>query len=127
LRSSRFWRFLPPFFASFGGDEKCPYDQRKEKNMKRLKQMFAALMTTTKGRVAIATASLVALFLIPASNAFATGEEAASGSAIAKDFVEPLTTKFTEALPFVIGFIVLVSAVAMVIKFVQSRGKSKTV
>jgi hypothetical protein len=97
--------------------------------MKRLKIKMIALLGRTSTRATLVVGSLAALFLVPASNAFATEEAggATSGSSIAKDFIEPLTTKFTEALPVVIGFLVLVAAVVMVIKFVQSRGKSKTV
>ena len=47
-----------------------------------------------------------------------------SGFSIAHDFVDPLTTKFVEALPIVVGFLVLVLAVVTVIAFVRSRGRS---
>jgi hypothetical protein len=53
--------------------------------------------------------------------------EATSGKGIADAFVTPLTTKFTEALPIIIGFLVLVAATVAIIKFVQSRGRAKHV
>jgi hypothetical protein len=45
-----------------------------------------------------------------------------SGAEIAHEFIDPLTTRFVEAVPYVIGFLVLVSATVFVIAFVRSRG-----
>ncbi len=81
-----------------------------------------------RARLALVAVSVVAL-LVAAAPSVAAAEEPAgtSGSAIAKSFVEPLTTKFVEALPIIVGFLVLVAATVAIIKFVQSRGRSKTV
>jgi hypothetical protein len=97
--------------------------------MQKLTQKIRSLSLSGRSRVALAMVSIAsALFALVPSAAMASGEESGtSGSDIAKDFVEPLTTKFTEALPVIIGFLVLVAATVAIIKFVQSRGKSKTV
>jgi hypothetical protein len=46
-------------------------------------------------------------------------EEAASGSSIAHDFIDALTSHFTQALPIVVGFLVLVFATVVIIRLVQ--------
>jgi hypothetical protein len=55
---------------------------------------------------------------VPAEN------DPVSGFSIAHDFIDPLTTKFVEALPIVIGFLCLVTAVVMLISFAMSRGRN---
>lgn len=88
-----------------------------------------SLLSSARMRATLLVASVMAMALVGPASALAVeeGGGGTSGKSIAEDFVTPLTTKFTEALPVVIGFLVLVAAVVMVIKFVQSRGKSKTV
>jgi hypothetical protein len=93
-----------------------------------LKSILSRLVSSRARMGVLAMSVLTAALALVPTGAMAAGEEGStSGSAIAKDFVEPLTTKFTEALPVIIGFLVLVAATVAIIKFVQSRGKSKTV
>jgi hypothetical protein len=86
---------------------------------------------STRTRVSLVAVSVMAtaLALVAPGAALAVEGEGGgtSGKEIAESFVTPLTTKFTEALPVIVGFLVLVAATVAIIKFVQSRGKSKTV
>jgi ABC-type Na+ efflux pump permease subunit len=93
--------------------------------MKRLTSLFAR----GRSRVALLGLSVFAIVMaaLPAMASAAGEPTGTSGKEIAESFVSPLTTKFTEALPVIVGFLVLVAATVAIIKFVQSRGKSKTV
>jgi uncharacterized membrane protein AbrB (regulator of aidB expression) len=44
-----------------------------------------------------------------------------TGAEIAHDFIDPIQAHFVEALPIVIGFLVLVAAVVFLIRFLMAR------
>jgi hypothetical protein len=98
-----------------------------------MKKLMSGLVRRVRGARAravllVGSAVLALSALVPT---VAAAEEVAgedtSGKKIAESFVTPLTTKFTEALPIIIGFLVLVAATVAIIKFVQSRGRAKHV